>query len=162
MQRLEGFFIPVTCVCHMEDMSVSSSADTPFSFIPSCAKLNKVMLRKGNATHDQVCLDQSPSYLTPNTLSMRFNNETNNSDLRRFEESLVTITGILLTATATENPSTTAEEKAWAGTFPTSVKWETTMEGNKDKANSLQLMKLYLWVYVQTHRSANSSLSAFS
>ncbi|KAM9521621.1 tumor necrosis factor receptor superfamily member 8 isoform 1-T1 [Guaruba guarouba] len=95
----------------------------------NCAKLNKVVLSKGNATHDQVCLDQSPTYLTPNTLSMRFNNETNNSDLRRFEESLVTITGILLSATTTENPSTTAEEKAWAGTFPTSVKGETTMEG---------------------------------
>ncbi|XP_061335315.1 tumor necrosis factor receptor superfamily member 8 [Pezoporus flaviventris] len=95
----------------------------------NCAKLNKVVLSKGNATHDQVCLDQSPTYLTPNTLSMRFNNETNNSDLKRFEESLVTITGILLSATTTENPNTTAEEKASAGTFPTSVKGETTMEG---------------------------------
>ncbi|XP_062478801.1 tumor necrosis factor receptor superfamily member 8 isoform X2 [Pezoporus occidentalis] len=95
----------------------------------NCAKLNKVVLSKGNATHDQVCLDQSPTYLTPNTLSMRFNNETNNSDLKRFEESLVTITGILLSATATENPNTTAEEKASAATFPTSVKGETTMEG---------------------------------
>ncbi|XP_065552252.1 tumor necrosis factor receptor superfamily member 8 isoform X4 [Lathamus discolor] len=95
----------------------------------NCAKLNKVVLSKGNATHDQVCLDQSPTYLTPNTLSIRFNNETNNSDLKRFEKSLVTITGILLSATTTENPSTTAEEKAWAGTFPTSVKRKTTMEG---------------------------------
>ncbi|XP_010009428.1 PREDICTED: tumor necrosis factor receptor superfamily member 8 [Nestor notabilis] len=94
-----------------------------------CAKLNKVVLSKGNATHDQVCLDQLPTYLIPNTLSMRFNNETSNSDLRRFEENLVTITGILVSATMTENPSTTAEEKAWAGTFPTSVKGETTMEG---------------------------------
>ncbi|XP_075376767.1 tumor necrosis factor receptor superfamily member 8 isoform X1 [Mycteria americana] len=95
----------------------------------NCAQLNKVALSKGNATHDQVCLDQLPAYLTPSTLSMRFSNETNNSDLRRFEESLVTIASVLLRATATENPSSTPEEKALAGTFPTSAKGETTTGG---------------------------------
>ncbi|KAM6296343.1 tumor necrosis factor receptor superfamily member 8-like [Aegotheles albertisi] len=86
----------------------------------NCAELNKVVLSKGNATHDQVCLDQLPTYLTPNTLSMRFSNETSNSDLRRFEESLVTIAS----ATTTENPSSTL-----VGTFPTSAKGETTIGG---------------------------------
>ncbi|XP_009323502.1 PREDICTED: tumor necrosis factor receptor superfamily member 8 [Pygoscelis adeliae] len=81
----------------------------------NCAKLNKAALSEGNATHDQVCLDQLPTYLTPSTLSMRFSNEANNSDLRRFEENLVTIASILLHATTTENPSSTPEEKALAG-----------------------------------------------
>ncbi|KAM6046420.1 tumor necrosis factor receptor superfamily member 8 [Chlamydotis macqueenii] len=94
----------------------------------NCAALNKIALRKGNATHDQVCLDQSPTYLTPSALSVRFSNETSNSDLRRFEN-LVTIASILLNVTTTENPSSTPEEKALAGTFPTSAKGETTMGG---------------------------------
>ncbi|NXH68091.1 TNR8 factor, partial [Hydrobates tethys] len=94
----------------------------------NCAELNKVALSEGNATHDQVCLDQLPTYLTPSTLSMRFSNETSNSELRRFEESLVTIASILLHAT-TENPSSTPEEKALAGTFPTSAKGEMTTGG---------------------------------
>ncbi|KFV93806.1 Tumor necrosis factor receptor superfamily member 8, partial [Fulmarus glacialis] len=95
----------------------------------NCAELNKVALSEGNATHDQVCLDQLPTYLTPSTLSMRFSNERNNSDLRRFEGNLVTIASILLRATTTENPTSTPEEKALAGTFPTSAKGETTMGG---------------------------------
>lgn len=107
---------------------------------PSCAELNKVALRKGNATHDQVCLDQLPTYLTPSTLSMRFSNETKNSDLRRFEENLVTVASVLLSATTTENPSSTPEEKVPAGTFPTSAKGETTTGGNKDKAFTLSSM----------------------
>lgn len=147
---------------------------------PSCAELNKAALREGNATHDQVCLDQLPTYLTPSTLSMRFSNETNNSDLRRFEENLVTIASILLHATTTENPRSTPEEKALAGTFPTSAKGETTTGGNKDKAftlssmfclhmslvnatfmwelpaNPLRLVKWCPWFHVQTHRSTNS------
>ncbi|OPJ86193.1 tumor necrosis factor receptor superfamily member 8 isoform D [Patagioenas fasciata monilis] len=93
----------------------------------NCAKLNKVALSKGNATHDQVCLDQLPTYLTPSTLSMKFSNERNNSNLRRFEENLVTVAGIVLSAATMENPSSTPEEKVPAGTFPTSAKGETTM-----------------------------------
>ncbi|XP_048182618.1 tumor necrosis factor receptor superfamily member 8 isoform X2 [Corvus hawaiiensis] len=93
----------------------------------NCAKLNKVILRKGNATHDQVCLDQLPTYLMPSTLSMRFSNETNNSDLRRFKENLVTFaSGDLLSVTTTENPDSTPEEKAQAGISPTSAKGEMT------------------------------------
>ncbi|NXL57160.1 TNR8 factor, partial [Chordeiles acutipennis] len=95
----------------------------------NCAELNKVALSKGNATHDQVCLDQSPTYLTPSTLSVRFSNETNNSGLRRFGENLVTIASMVLTATTTETLSSTPEEKALAGTFPTSAKGATTMGG---------------------------------
>lgn len=156
-----------------------------FSF-PSCAELNKVALSKGNATHDQVCLDQLPTYLTPSTVSMRFSNETNHSDLRRFEENLVTIASILLSARTTENPSSTPEEKVLTSASPTSAKGETTIGGNKDKAftlsslfyldrtlvnaiflwelpaNPLQFVKCCPWFYVQTHRSTNSSPSAFS
>ncbi|NXT06854.1 TNR8 factor, partial [Prunella fulvescens] len=96
----------------------------------NCAKLNKVMLRKGNATHDQVCLDQLPTYLTPSTLSMRFSNETNNFELRMFKENLVTsASGDLQSGTTTENPSSTAEEKAQAGTSPTSAKGGMTTGG---------------------------------
>uniref|UniRef100_A0A8D0EUQ0 TNFR-Cys domain-containing protein n=1 Tax=Strix occidentalis caurina TaxID=311401 RepID=A0A8D0EUQ0_STROC len=95
----------------------------------NCAKLNKVALSEGNATHDQVCLDQLPTYLSPSTLSMRFSSETNNSDTRRFHENLVTIASILLSATTTENPSSTPEEKALTGTFPTSAKGEMTTGG---------------------------------
>ncbi|NXA90450.1 TNR8 factor, partial [Melanocharis versteri] len=96
----------------------------------NCAKLNKVTLRKGNATHDQVCLDQLPTYLTPSTLSMRFSNETNNSDLRMFKENLETsASGDLLSVTTTENPSSTPEEKAQAGTSPTSAKGKMTTGG---------------------------------
>ncbi|NXG19602.1 TNR8 factor, partial [Grallaria varia] len=95
-----------------------------------CAKLNKVALSKGNATHDQVCLDQWPTYLTQSTLLTRFSNETDHSDLRRLEENLVTIaSGDLLSAVTTENPSSTPEEKALTGTFPTSAKGEMTMGG---------------------------------
>ncbi|OWK50607.1 Tumor necrosis factor receptor superfamily member 1B [Lonchura striata] len=94
----------------------------------NCAKLNKVILRKGNATHDQVCLDQLPTYLTPSTLSVRFSNETNDFDLRMFKDNLVTsASGDLLSATTTENPSSTPEEKA--GTSPTSAKGEMTTGG---------------------------------
>ncbi|XP_017590518.1 PREDICTED: tumor necrosis factor receptor superfamily member 8 isoform X2 [Corvus brachyrhynchos] len=96
----------------------------------NCAKLNKVILRKGNATHDQVCLDQLPTYLMPSTLSMRFSNEINNSDLRRFKENLVTsASGDLLSVTTTENPDSTPEEKAQAGISPTSAKGEMTTGG---------------------------------
>uniref|UniRef100_A0A8B9MH80 TNFR-Cys domain-containing protein n=1 Tax=Accipiter nisus TaxID=211598 RepID=A0A8B9MH80_9AVES len=95
----------------------------------NCAKLNKIALSKGNATHDQVCLDRLPTYLTSSTLSMQFSSETNNSDLRTVEENLVTMGSILLSAITTENPSSTPEEKALAGTFPTSAKGETTMGG---------------------------------
>ncbi|NXO10678.1 TNR8 factor, partial [Oriolus oriolus] len=96
----------------------------------NCAKLNKVMLRKGNATHNQVCLDQLPAYLTPSILSMRVSNETNNSDLRGFKENLVTsASGDLLSVTTTENPNSTPEEKAQAGTSSTSAKGEMTTGG---------------------------------
>lgn len=104
-------------------------------FIPSCAKLNKVMLRKGNATHDQVCLDQLPTYLTPSTLSVKFSNETNDFDLRMFKENLVTSASGDLSATTTENPSSAPEEKA--GTSPTSAKGEMTTGGNKGTAFTL-------------------------
>ncbi|XP_056364062.1 tumor necrosis factor receptor superfamily member 8 [Oenanthe melanoleuca] len=83
----------------------------------NCAKLNKVLLRKGNATHDEVCLDQLPTYLTPSTLSMRFPNKTNN-DLSMSKENLVTsASGDLPSVTTTENPSSAPEVKGvvlWA------------------------------------------------
>uniref|UniRef100_A0A8C5IM81 TNF receptor superfamily member 8 n=1 Tax=Junco hyemalis TaxID=40217 RepID=A0A8C5IM81_JUNHY len=104
----------------------SSSTDTckPHT---NCAKLNKVTLRKGNATHDQVCLEQLPTYLTPSTLSVRFSNETKNFDLRILKENLVTsASGDLLSVTTTENPSSAPEEKAQA---PTSAKGEMTTGG---------------------------------
>uniref|UniRef100_A0A8C3GQ89 TNFR-Cys domain-containing protein n=1 Tax=Cairina moschata TaxID=8855 RepID=A0A8C3GQ89_CAIMO len=94
-----------------------------------CAKLNKVAQSKGNATHDEVCLDQLPTYLTPGTFSTRFSNETNNSDLLRLEANLVTISSALLSAATTENPSSTPKENAPAGTLPTSDKGETTTGG---------------------------------
>ncbi|XP_074970107.1 tumor necrosis factor receptor superfamily member 8 [Phalacrocorax aristotelis] len=87
----------------------------------NCAKLNKVALSEGNATHDRVCLDQLPTYLTPSTLSMRFSNESNNSDLRRFEEKLVTTPSTVLRSTP--------EKEAPVGTSPTSAKGETTAGG---------------------------------
>ncbi|NWY32982.1 TNR8 factor, partial [Pheucticus melanocephalus] len=106
------------------DQSSSTDICKPHT---NCAKLNKVTLRKGNATHDQVCLEQLPTYLTPSTLSMRFSNETNNFDLRMLKENLVTsASGDLLSVTATENPSSTPEEKAQA---PTSAKGEMTTGG---------------------------------
>ncbi|XP_032935527.1 tumor necrosis factor receptor superfamily member 8 isoform X3 [Catharus ustulatus] len=85
----------------------SSSTDTckPHT---NCAKLNKVMLRKGNATHDQVCLDQLPTYLTPSTLSVRVSTEKNKSEQRVIKESLVTsASGDLLSVTTAENPTIT-------------------------------------------------------
>ncbi|XP_063273557.1 tumor necrosis factor receptor superfamily member 8-like [Prinia subflava] len=107
------------------DQSSSTDICKPHT---DCAKLNKVTLRKGNATHDQVCLDQLPTYLTPSTLSVRFSHETNNSDLRMFKENLVT-SGDLLSVTTAENPSSTPEEKAQAGTSPTKAKGEMTIGG---------------------------------
>ncbi|NXX41004.1 TNR8 factor, partial [Tricholaema leucomelas] len=95
----------------------------------NCAELNKVALSEGNATHDRVCMDQLPTYLTLSTLPMRFSNDTSNSDLQGFKENLVTTVSILLSAAGTENPSSTPEEKALAGTFPTSAKGETTTAG---------------------------------
>lgn len=68
---------------------------------------------------------------------MRFSNETSNSDLRRVEEDLVTSASIPLSAAPTENPSSTPEEKALAGTFPTAAKGEMPMGGNKDKPFTL-------------------------
>ena len=52
----------------------------------------------------------------------------------------MTIASILLSATTTENPSSTPEEKALTGTFPTSAKGEMTTGGNKDKAFTLSSM----------------------
>ncbi|NXS93835.1 TNR8 factor, partial [Jacana jacana] len=95
----------------------------------NCAELNKVVLIKGNATHDQVCLDQLPTHLTPSTLSMRFSDETNNSHLRRLEENPVTIFSSLLSTTTTENPRSTPEGKVRADTSPTSAKGEMTTGG---------------------------------
>ncbi|XP_009669708.1 tumor necrosis factor receptor superfamily member 8 isoform X2 [Struthio camelus] len=95
-----------------------------------CAKVNKVVLSRGNATHDQVCMDRAPHF-TPGTLSVRLSNETNNSDARRLEEKLVTTASILRSDITAENPSSTAEEKALAGTSPISdvAKGRTTRRG---------------------------------
>ncbi|KAM7030708.1 tumor necrosis factor receptor superfamily member 8 isoform 1-T5 [Acridotheres tristis] len=96
------------------DQSSSTDICKPHT---NCAKLNKVVLSKGNATHDQVCLEQLSTYLTPSTFSMRFSNETSNSDLRMFKENLVTSAGgDLLSVTTTENPSSAPEEKPDPGT----------------------------------------------
>ncbi|CAN8198588.1 unnamed protein product [Coccothraustes coccothraustes] len=105
------------------DQSSSTDICKPHT---NCAKLNKVTLRKGNATHDQVCLEQLPTFLTPSTLSMRFSNETNNFDLRMLKENLATSASGDLSVTTTENPSSTPEEKAQA---PTSAKGEMTTGG---------------------------------
>ncbi|NWW51894.1 TNR8 factor, partial [Pedionomus torquatus] len=106
------------------DQHSSTDACKPHT---NCAKLNKVVLIKGNATHNQVCLDQLPTYLTPSTLSMRFSDETNNSDLRKLEENPMTAVSILLSTTTTENPSSTHEGKT-AGTSA-SPKREMRAEG---------------------------------
>lgn len=50
---------------------------------------------------------------------------------------MVTISSILLSAATTENPSSTPNENAPAGTLPTSDKGETTTGGNEDKAFTL-------------------------
>ncbi|XP_029818250.1 tumor necrosis factor receptor superfamily member 8 [Manacus vitellinus] len=119
----------VTCEeCPAGTFSDQSSSTDSCKPHTDCAKLNKVALSQGNATHDQVCLDQLPTYLTQSPLSTRFSNETNHSDPRSPEESLVTIAGgDLLSATTTENPSSAPEEKDL--TFPTSAKGEMTMGG---------------------------------
>ncbi|XP_064534689.1 tumor necrosis factor receptor superfamily member 8 isoform X1 [Pseudopipra pipra] len=121
----------VTCEeCPAGTFSDQSSSTDSCKPHTDCAKLNKVALSQGNATHDQVCLDQSPTYLTQSPLSTRFSNETNHSDPRSLEESLVTIAGgDLLSATTTENPSSAPEEKDPTDTFPTSAKGEMTMGG---------------------------------
>ncbi|XP_064028254.1 tumor necrosis factor receptor superfamily member 8 [Pogoniulus pusillus] len=115
----------VTCEkCPSGTFSDQNSSTDTCKPHTNCAELNKVALSEGNATHDRVCMD-----LTPSTLPMRFSNDTSNSDLQRFKESLVTTVSILLSATGTENPSSTPEEKALASTFPTSAKGETTTAG---------------------------------
>lgn len=112
-------------------VSFASSADALLSLLfPSCAKLNKVAQGKGNATHDQVCMDQLPSYLTPDTSSIRTGNETNDSDVLKLPANLVTLASVLSSAT-TKIPSSTPEEKALASTSPTSAKGETTTRGQK-------------------------------
>ncbi|KGL79577.1 Tumor necrosis factor receptor superfamily member 8, partial [Tinamus guttatus] len=108
------------------DQSSSTDICKPHT---DCAKLNKVAVSKGNATHDQVCMDQAPTYLTSGVLSVRLSNRTNSSDVLTLEK-LVTIASITLSDTTAENPSSTAEEKALAGTFPTSdVKGKKTRGG---------------------------------
>ncbi|NXW66393.1 TNR8 factor, partial [Eurystomus gularis] len=120
----------VTCEkCPSGTFSDQSSSTDICKAHTNCAKLNKVAVSEGNATHDRVCMDQLPTYLTPSTLSMRFSNEASNSVLRRFEENPVTIASVLLSDTTTENPSSTPEEKALTGTFPTSAKGQVTMGG---------------------------------
>lgn len=139
-------------LCHMENTLLLYPGSFPLALIhgslsfPSCAELNKVALSEGNATHDRVCMDQLPTYLTPSTLPMRFSNDTSNSDLQGFKENLVTTVSILLSATGTENPSSTPEEKALASTFPTSAKGETTTAGNKDEAFTLSTC--FIWIYL--------------
>ncbi|XP_071623298.1 tumor necrosis factor receptor superfamily member 8 [Heliangelus exortis] len=108
------------------DQSSSTEICKPHT---NCAALHKIPLRKGNATHDQVCLDPLPTSLTPSTLSVRSSNEMSNFDLKRLEMNLVTISSTLFSATTTENPSSTPEEKALAGTFPTLAKEEMTRGG---------------------------------
>ncbi|XP_075577807.1 tumor necrosis factor receptor superfamily member 8 [Pelecanus crispus] len=112
----------VTCeACPSGTFSDQNSSTDICKPHTNCAKLNKIALSEGNATHDQVCVDQLPTYLTPSALSMRFSNETSNSDLRRFEDNLVTVASILLRSTP--------EEKAVPGTFPTSAKGKMTTGG---------------------------------
>lgn len=112
-------------------MSFAPSTDALFSLLfPSCAKLNKVAQGKGNATHDQVCTDQLPSYLTPDTSSIRITNETDDSDVLKRNANPVTLASILSSAT-TEIPGSTPEEEALAGTSPTLAKGETTTRGQK-------------------------------
>lgn len=54
--------------------------------------------------------------------------------------------GDLLSVTTTENPNSTPEGKAWAGTSPTSAKGEMTTGGNKEHLLSLALsIWKYLW-----------------
>ncbi|KFQ27176.1 Tumor necrosis factor receptor superfamily member 8, partial [Mesitornis unicolor] len=86
----------------------------------NCSELNKVALSKGNATHDQVCLDQLPTHLTPHTSSGRFSDETSNSDLL-LEKNLATMASIILSVATTESPSLTDAS-------PTSAKEETATE----------------------------------
>uniref|UniRef100_A0A8C2Y795 TNF receptor superfamily member 8 n=1 Tax=Coturnix japonica TaxID=93934 RepID=A0A8C2Y795_COTJA len=107
------------------DQSSSTDICKPHT---DCAKLNKVAQGKGNATHDQVCVDRSPSYLNSDTSSTRNSSETNDSDILKPEATLVTLASILSSAT-TETPSSTPEEKALAGTSPTSAKGETATRG---------------------------------
>lgn len=110
-------------------MSFPPSTDALLSLLfPSCAKLNKVAQGKGNATHDQVCVDRLPSSLTPDTSSIRTSNETNDSDVLKLPANLVTLANVLSSAT-TKIPSSTPKEKA--GTSPTSDKGETTTRGQK-------------------------------
>lgn len=91
------------------------------------------MLREGNATHDQVCLDQLPTYLTPSTLSVRFINEKNKSEPRVIKENLVTsASGDLLSVTTAENPTITPTVNA-----STSAKGEMTTGGNTEPAFTL-------------------------
>ncbi|KFQ74318.1 Tumor necrosis factor receptor superfamily member 8, partial [Phaethon lepturus] len=116
----------VTCEeCPSGTFSDQSSSTDICKPHTNCAELNKVALNQGNATHDQLCLDQLPTYLASSTLSLRLSNETSNSDLRRFEENVLTV----LHGTTTENLGSTPEEKALAGTFPTTDKGETTIRG---------------------------------
>lgn len=107
------------------DQSSSTDVCKPHT---DCAKLNKVAQGKGNATHDQVCTDQLPSYLTPDTSSIRITNETDDSDVLKRNANPVTLASILSSAT-TEIPSSTPEEEALAGTSPTLAKGETTTRG---------------------------------
>uniref|UniRef100_A0A8V0Z161 TNF receptor superfamily member 8 n=1 Tax=Gallus gallus TaxID=9031 RepID=A0A8V0Z161_CHICK len=104
------------------DQSSSTDVCKPHT---DCAKLNKVAQGKGNATHDQVCTDQLPSYLTPDTSSIRITNETDDSDVLKRNANPVTLASILSSAT-TEIPGSTPEEEALAGTSPTLAKGETT------------------------------------
>ncbi|OXB64357.1 hypothetical protein ASZ78_009940 [Callipepla squamata] len=107
------------------DQSSSTDICKPHT---DCAKLNKVARGKGNATHDQICMDQVPSYLTPDTSSVGFSSESNDFEVLKLRTNLVTLASILSGAT-TERPSSTPEEKALAATFPTSAKGETTTRG---------------------------------
>eukprot|EP00076_Gallus_gallus_P028580 XP_015152299.2 tumor necrosis factor receptor superfamily member 8 isoform X1 [Gallus gallus] len=107
------------------DQSSSTDVCKPHT---DCAKLNKVAQGKGNATHDQVCTDRLPSYLTPDTSSIRITNETDDSDVLKRNANPVTLASILSSAT-TEIPGSTPEEEALAGTSPTLAKGETTTRG---------------------------------
>ncbi|XP_075762436.1 tumor necrosis factor receptor superfamily member 8 isoform X1 [Pelodiscus sinensis] len=68
--------VDVSCEeCSWGTFSDQYSSTEPCKPHTDCAKLNKIAVGSGNATHDQICVDPSPTPLAPTTWSAKSSRE---------------------------------------------------------------------------------------
>ncbi|XP_074874071.1 tumor necrosis factor receptor superfamily member 8 [Carettochelys insculpta] len=76
--------VDVSCEeCPWGTFSERSSSTEHCKSHTDCAKLNKRAVGGGNSTHDQICMDPSPTNFAPATLSVKSSREPKDSNMAR-------------------------------------------------------------------------------